>query len=60
MLKFLLFLLLVFPKQSFIMACSYTNTTACNLQGKCTKSGTCLCDLFYYGDDCELGNRNNF
>ena len=57
--SFLIFL--IFPCYVFNQVCTYQNSTGCNNHGKCTKSGTCLCDLYYYGVNCEsCRNSYNF
>ena len=30
-------------------------TVPCSGHGKCTRNSVCLCELYYTGDNCEIG-----
>ncbi len=55
MLKYVIFFLSLFDRPSGVLnqACRYLNSNDCTNHGKCTRTGTCLCDLFFYGINCE-------
>ena len=55
MLKCAIIFLSLFNLPSGVLnqACKYLNSTDCADHGKCTRTGTCLCDLFFYGINCE-------
>lgn len=55
--KTLIFFLSFFLSPCLISssACSYNSSAGCNNHGVCTRTGTCLCDLYYYGVNCESG-----
>lgn len=55
MTSYFIFILFFFLQKTYCYDCTYPNSLDCNNHGKCTRSGTCLCDLYYYGVKCENG-----
>ena len=60
MTSYFIFILFFLLQKTFCYDCTYPNSLDCNNRGKCTKSGTCLCDLYYYGVKCENGTKTIF
>lgn len=55
----LLFLVFLISLPKYTLPCTYRSVSPCNGHGSCTRSGTCLCDLFYYGNECESVVQQN-